>query len=101
MTYFGNSKPFGLVANRINSYSITLLETMDVRIILPNLAAYGIVSHDDAGRMNAVIESHFCTSENISFDNIYEGLGSVYKRVMRALPLPIKSNNSVNSYLKM
>nr|WP_321224345.1 hypothetical protein [uncultured Psychroserpens sp.] len=81
MDYFGNSKPFGIVANRINSYSIALLETTEVRSIFPNLVAYGIVSHDLAGRMNAEIESQFCTSEDISFNNLYEGLDTVYKRV--------------------
>ena len=89
MTYFGNSKPFGIVANRINSYSIALLETQEVRSIFPNLMAYGIVSHDAAGRMNADIESQFCTSENISFNNLYEGLDTVYKRVISKIPLSV------------
>ena len=81
MEHFGNSKPFGIVANRINSYSIALLETKEVRSIFPNLVAYGIVSHNQAGRMNADIESQYCSSNNISFDNLYEGLDTVYKRV--------------------
>ncbi|MGS2726013.1 hypothetical protein ACU8DI_05350 [Psychroserpens sp. BH13MA-6] len=85
MAYFGNSKPFGIVANRINSYSIALLETVEVKSIFPNLVAYGIVSHNEAGRMNAEIESQFCTSDNISFDNLYEGLDTVYKRVINKL----------------
>ncbi|OUS00831.1 hypothetical protein A9Q86_08745 [Flavobacteriales bacterium 33_180_T64] len=87
--YFGKSKPFGIVANRINSYSIALLETAEVRSILPNLIAYGIVSHNEAGRMNAEIESQFCASENISFDNLQEGLDTVYKRVKNKLSLSL------------
>jgi len=82
LDYFGNSKPFGIVANRVNSYSIALLETVEVRSIFPNLMAYGIVSHDRAGRMNAEIESQFCTSNNISFNNLYEGLDAVFKKVV-------------------
>jgi hypothetical protein len=89
MKYFGNSKPFGIVANRVNSYSIALLETKEVRSIFPNLRAYGIVSHDLAGRMNADIESQFCTSENISFNNLYEGLDTVYKRVVNKSPISL------------
>jgi hypothetical protein len=89
MSYFGNSKPFGIVANRINSYSIALLETAEVRSIFPNLVAYGIVSHDEAGRMNADIESQFCSSDNISFNNIYEGLDTVYTRVINRMSLSI------------
>ncbi|WP_460219092.1 hypothetical protein [Psychroserpens sp. MEBiC05023] len=85
MAYFGNSKPFGIVANRVNSYSIALLETTEVRSIFPNLIAYGIVSHNQAGRMNAEIESQYCASSDISFDNLYEGLDTVYKRVVKKL----------------
>lgn len=90
LQYFGNSRPFGIVANRVNSYSIDLLETTEIRSIFPNLVAYGIVSHNQAGRMNAEIESQYCSSKNnISFDNLYEGLDTVYKRVVQQLSLSI------------
>ncbi|MEM5566324.1 hypothetical protein WNY78_14475 [Psychroserpens sp. AS72] len=89
MNYFGNSKPFGIIANRINSYSIALLETVEVRSMFPNLVAYGIVSYNFAGRMNADIESQFCTSEDISFNNLYEGIDTVYNRVISKIPLPL------------
>ncbi|WP_456441604.1 hypothetical protein [Psychroserpens sp.] len=81
MKYFGTTKPFGLIANRVNSYSISLLETIEVKSIFPNMVAYGVVSHNEAGRMNAVIESGFCSSNNISYDNIYEAIDTVYKNV--------------------
>lgn len=81
MNYFGNIKPFGLIANRVNSYSISLLETAEVKSIFPNMVAYGVVSHNHAGRMNALIESRFCDNKNIIYDNIYEALDTVYKRV--------------------
>lgn len=85
MKYFGSQKPFGLVANRINSYSISLLETAEVRSIFPNLVSYGVVSHNEAGRMNALVENSFCLSENISYDNLYEALDTVYKNVTNKL----------------
>jgi len=81
MKYFGNTKPFGLIANRINSYSISLLEITELKSIFPNMVAYGVVSHNEAGRMNAKIESSFCQSNNISYDNIYEALDNVYQSV--------------------
>ncbi|WP_299274998.1 hypothetical protein [uncultured Psychroserpens sp.] len=87
--YFGNSKPFGLIANRVNSYSISLLETLEVKSIFPNLVAYGVVSHNYAGRMNAEIESNFCASQNISFDNLYEGLHAVHKKVIEQIAISI------------
>ncbi len=81
MNYFGNTKPFGLVANRVNSYSISLLGTIEVKSLFPNLVAYGVVSHNEAGRMNALVENSFCQSENISYDNLYEALDTVYLNV--------------------
>lgn len=89
ITYFGNSRPFGLVANRVNSYSISLLETVEIKSIFPNLVAYGVVSHNHAGRMNAEIESNFCASQNISFDNLYEGIDSIHKRVIKQLTVSL------------
>ncbi|WCO03348.1 hypothetical protein [Psychroserpens ponticola] len=89
MNYFGTTKPFGLIANRVNSYSISLLDTTEVKSIFPNMVAYGVVSHNEAGRMNAIIESSFCSSNGISFDNLYEGLDAVYLRVI----------NKLNTYL--
>ncbi|WP_299122605.1 hypothetical protein [uncultured Winogradskyella sp.] len=82
--YFGQ-KPFGLVANRVNSYSISLLDVNEIKPVLPNMVAYGVVSHSEAGRMNAKIESSLCTSQEISFDNLYVGLDTVYNRVKETL----------------
>lgn len=89
MDYFGDTKPFGLIANRVNSYSISLLETIEVKSIFPNMVAYGVVSHNEAGRMNAIIESNFCSLKDISFDNLYEGLDTVYLRVMDKLSVSL------------
>lgn len=78
---YGNSKPFGIIANRVNSYSISLLDLKKARQKLPNLAAYGIVSYNDATRMNAEIESSFCQWKDICFNNLYEGLNTIQHRI--------------------
>jgi len=90
LEYFGDSKPFGVVANRVNSYSISLLDVKDARQALPNLAAYGIVSYNSASRMNAEIESSFCYWEDICFNNLYQGLETIHRRVK------INTNASLN-----
>jgi hypothetical protein len=79
--YFGQSKPFGIITNKVNSYSISLLDTKYARQALPNLTAYGIVSYNSASRMSAGIESSFCEWKDICFDNLQVGLDTVYKRV--------------------
>lgn len=79
--YYGSSKPFGIIANRVNSYSISILDLKKARQKLPNLAAYGIVSYNDATRMNARIESSFCEWKDICFNNLYEGLNTIQQRI--------------------
>lgn len=80
-SYFGPDKPFGVIANRINSYSVNLLDAELFRAKVKNLSAYAIVSYNLAGRMNAEIESKFCLSENIIYSSIHEALSTVYNKV--------------------
>lgn len=79
--YFGNSRPFGVVANRVNSYSINLLDVEGFKSKVKNLAGYAVVGHNKASLMNAEIENNFCANQNISYDNIYEALDTVYSKV--------------------
>ena len=83
-SFYGNTKPFGLIANRVNSYSIELIDSSLVKSNLINMVAYGVVSHNEAGRMNAEIENSFCTTHNISFDNLYEALDAISHRVNKS-----------------
>lgn len=82
MNYFRNTKLFEPIAHRVNSYSFSLLETTEVKSISPNLIAHGVVSYNESGRMNAIIESSYCDHKNITNDTMYEGLVSVYKSIM-------------------
>jgi len=79
--YFGTAKPFGVIANRVNSYSIKLLDVDLFREKVKNLCSYGVVSHNLAGKMNAEIESLFCLSEKICFDSIPDAINTVYSKV--------------------
>ncbi|APY07343.1 hypothetical protein BWZ20_03075 [Winogradskyella sp. J14-2] len=79
--HYGNFRPFGIIANRINSYSISILDLKKARQKLPNLAAYGIVSYTNATRMNAEIESSFCEWKDICFNNLYESLNTIQQRL--------------------
>lgn len=81
VTYFGESQPFGVIANRINSYSVNLLDTPLYKEKAKNLYAYGVVGHDLAGKMNAEMENDFCVSEKVDYDNIYEAINTVYNKI--------------------
>lgn len=81
VSYFGDNQPYGVVANRVNSYSVDLLNTPLYKEKAKNLYAYGVVGHDLAGKMNAEMENDFCVSEKVDYDNIYEAINRVYSKV--------------------
>lgn len=79
--YFGDTKPFGVVANRVNSYSVDLLDTPKYREEVKNLQSYGVVGHDLASKMNATMENDFCAAEKVDYDSIYDAINHVYNKV--------------------
>ncbi|MDN3666905.1 hypothetical protein ACFFU1_08305 [Algibacter miyuki] len=87
--FFGMSRPFGVIANRINSYSINLLDIIKIQDKVKNLSAYSVVSHNAAGYMNAEIESNFCSRDNIHFDNINEAINFVYSKVKSKIQISL------------
>ncbi|MGC6430515.1 MAG: hypothetical protein ACON5F_05695 [Jejuia sp.] len=78
--YFGK-KPFGVVANRINSYSVDLLDTPRYKEKVEYLKAYGVVGHNPAAKMNAEIENGFCKASKVDFDSLNEAVYQVYNKV--------------------
>lgn len=81
VNYFGNSKPYGVVANRINSYSVNLMHTAFFRTQAKNLKAYGVVGHDLASKMNAEIENDFCITEKVDYNTISEAIKTISEKV--------------------
>ena len=79
-SYFG-SRPYGVIANRINSYSVNLIDTPLFREHAKNLCAYAVVGHNLAGKMNAKFENRFCLSEKIDYDTIPEAVNKVYSKL--------------------
>ena len=80
-SYFGETRPFGVIANRVNSYSVDLLDAPKYREKIKNLQSYGVVGHDAASKMNATIENDFCVSEKVDYDTIYDAINHVYNKV--------------------
>ena len=81
VSYFGDKQPYGVIANRINSYSVNLMDAPFFRAQAKNICAYAVVGHDLASKMNAEMESDFCASEKVNYDNIYEAIADVYNKV--------------------
>lgn len=79
--FYGKNIPFGVIANRVNSYSIDTLRLSEYTENMSNFISYGVVGHDNASKMNAEIENGFCKIDNIYFDTINNAINSVYKKV--------------------
>jgi len=79
--YFGESKPFGFISNMVNSYSMNPTDTPRIKEELKNLLAYGVVTYNQAGKLNAEIENNFCENQNIFFRDLYQATNTVYNKV--------------------
>lgn len=88
-TYFGDARSFGIISNRIYSYSIKLLDIPLFRKQFVNLKGYAVVGYTPAGKMNAQIENSYCLANNINFDNIYEAVDFVYRKVRHDIQLSL------------
>ncbi len=83
IAYFGSTKPYGVIANRANSYSVNLLHAPFFKTQAKNVLAYGVVGHNMASRMNAEIENGFCTSEKVDYNSISEAIKTVSEKVKK------------------
>lgn len=74
---FYGSKPFGFIANRINSYSIVLTEASKFNNAFTNVAAYAVVTYNTLTEKIFEIENHFFDYNRKSFKHLEEALSWV------------------------
>jgi len=79
--YFGTEKPFGFISNMVNSFSIEPLDTLRFKGEINNMVAYAVVSYNEAGKMNALIENSFFKDENICFNDLNEAVNSIQNKL--------------------
>jgi hypothetical protein len=68
-THF-NNKPFGFIANRLNSYSIDLTDAKKFNANFPNLEAYAIVLYNSLTQRVFEIENHFFEYNRAAFKTL-------------------------------
>lgn len=83
--YYGGGKPFGLISNRVNSYSIKLLDFASIKQNISNLLAYGVVGYNAASKMNAELENSFCVSNNIHYHTLEDAITTVKTRLEKEM----------------
>ncbi|MBV7268334.1 hypothetical protein [Winogradskyella luteola] len=67
--YF-EDRPFGFIANRVNSYSINLTDASKFNANFPNLKAYAVVVYNTITERVFEIENHFFTFNRSVFKEI-------------------------------
>lgn len=87
--YYGYSRPFGVIANRTNSYSVKLLDADLFVKKIKNQFYYAVVGHNMASIMNAEIENRFCSSQQIKYDSIHEAMNNIYSKVKNDILLSL------------
>ncbi len=65
-----NDKPFGFISNRLNSYSINLIDATKFNAYFPNLKAYAIVAYNSITQRVFELENHFFTFNREAFKNL-------------------------------
>jgi hypothetical protein len=65
-----NDRPFGFIANRLNSYSIDLMDATKFNAYFPNLEAYAIVAYTAMTRRVFEVENHFFNFNREVFKNL-------------------------------
>jgi len=69
-----DDKPFGFIANRLNSYSINLTDASTFNSNFPNLKAYAIVVYNSLTQRVFEIENHFFKFNRQAFKSIEQAI---------------------------
>jgi len=70
--YYKSNRTYGIIANRLNSYSLAVLDIEKVEKELKNLSAYAVITYSSSAKKNFEYESHFFKTNRKHFDNILE-----------------------------
>ena len=91
--YETKNKPYGYISNRVNKYSVEVLDYQKHTDLLPNLSIYGIVAYSQFDSMNIDIEKQFCKMPVSSFND----LDKAYKYVNNYI---VNKSNIIDSLIK-
>lgn len=83
-----NSKPVGFISNRINSYSVNLIDMFENSNFSNYLSAYAIVSYSEVTTKVLDLEDHYFSIPRKRFNNLIEAANWIQDE------LEIKKNNN-------
>ena len=72
-----NNEPFGIIANRINSYSVNLNDAPLFNEAFPNCKAFAIVHYNSMTEMVIEVENRFFTFNREAFSDLTQAVNWV------------------------
>lgn len=81
--YF-EGRPYGVISNRINSYSIDLIDILRHMNKPGNLRAYAIVPHHNSSRPALILEDHYFKMQRKRFYSIVEAAKWINFKIKKA-----------------
>jgi len=85
-------KPFGIISNRLNKYSIEVLDLPKYNKNLPNLKFYGIVGSSGFSNINISLEKQFSKIPVLAFDNITRAYNTINDNILNSSDDSVKFN---------
>ncbi|OUR90766.1 hypothetical protein A9Q87_12485 [Flavobacteriales bacterium 34_180_T64] len=79
---FFEGKPSGIISNRVNSYSINLLDIVENRDKLAQLSAYAIVTYSHNTKRMLAIEDYYHNSKRERFNSLIDAAKWMTKELL-------------------
>lgn len=74
-------KPFGFISNRINSYSINIMDVLKHQNKFKDLNAYAIVTHHRSSKISLIVEDYYFKLKRQRFNSLSEAAKWVNEHV--------------------
>lgn len=79
--HFGDHKPYGILSNRVNSFSVIPTDYNLLKNHHYNMKAIAVVSNLENAKINVTIEQQFCPKPMDLFSNVPDAMDWLLKRV--------------------
>jgi len=90
--YEALKKPFGFISNRLNKYSIEVLDYPKHSKSLPSLKLYGIVGYSKFDTININLERQFSKLPVLGFDDLTQAFNTINDYILNSYDDSVKFN---------
>ena len=85
---FFDTKPYGFISNRVNSFSVNLLDIIKHKHNISHLSAYAIVTYSHNTKRMLAIEDYYFKSKRKRFNSLIDAANWVIEKTTTASTTP-------------